>query len=678
METNLKKLLNSKIEYNLSETNYTIPIADESIRSNLQMYKKETIGSCLQRYNIDILNNYNKCINDLMCSESFFINPDPKVIYKPNKSGNPNDSKGYYIENQNYDELNRDLHDIKDIIEPSTKFITGGRGIGKTLTINILLIRNFDFLCKNKIIFTRCDIKKFQGLKLHERKHDGKEKFGIANYIDCQFLYILCEKLDLPFYQNILSILKNRTYRYLISKDYTIDEPKFKIVDITSQLEKYQALIRDYQKLHKNDEDDNYARQVLIKSRLLAPYEGSIRAYTNWINLSKEIQLILKNNNYKFWAIVDGIDNINRYDTNGKFQKEFDDILDTTIDFHLEKEGKSFVWFLLRNNTYQLLKSKIKALKPHRLIKEEDHYKFAIEKLNKEDVIKERNRVFKINSDYLKGIELPENINDLCHHFFQEEMIKKSHHIRNYIFNWINFLFWHALYHVKYKSPLFSENFYYSNLILNERLFLETSNSVLQNKQRSDILFNIFYYNTYITQKNPIIWHGWCATRIMQLIESFGDSGVKENKLVLKLSNLFLYNKKQVKLTCQNLMVYGFIRYNDDDDLSIKVTKEGKELINFIYSHLEIIYYCSLDTPLPSFCIKEHHISSHNNSPFIKDFAPNCLNSTRFFLNFLDFQHNKEMKRLNNPNLINIFKNPLDDSEISKSLCKKIKDLTAK
>lgn len=670
METKLKQLLNSNIEFKSSETNYTTPISEDSIRNNLQIDGKDVISTCLQRHNVKVLNDYDKCIKDLMCSESFFIKPGE--VYKPDKSGNSENSKGYYLENPNYDELNRELGDIKEIEHPYVKYITGGRGIGKTLTMNILLFRNFDFLCKNKIIFVRCDIKKFLNLKEIERTADGKEEFSIANYIDCQFLYILCEQLNLSFYQQIVtSVLNDKTYKYTESKDYTSDNIVYKNIIIVEQLKKYQNLIKDHQRLYNN----NYARQVIIKAKLLAPYSGSVRSYDNWVNLSKEIQNILKENGYKFWTIIDGIDNINRYDIDGKIQKDFNCMIKSAIDYLKDKEEKYFIWFLMRNNTYQILKQQIKTIGAHQLIKEDNRYKFKVEDLNKENIIKERDRVFIIKKEYLKNVELPNEIANLYQIFFQKELIKKSHHIRNYIFNWINFLFWHAIYHKKYKSSVFSENFYYSNLILNERLFLDTQNAVLQKKHHSDILFNIFYYdvNKFRGDKRKI-WHGWCATRIMQFVESFGNDGIKEKELVSKLVNLFSYDRKQVILTSQHLMVYGFIRYKDDDDLIIKVTNEGKELIDFIFSNLEILYYCALDAPLPNFLTKNRHITSHNNSYHIKDFAPNCVNSTTTFLTFLDFQHQEEMKRLKQKN-IEIFTNPLDDDKIARSLYNRIKKL---
>ena len=85
METNLKQLLNNNVEYNSFETNYTVPISDNSIRNNLLIYSKDNIGSCLRRHSTEIFNNYERSIKDLMCSESFFINSD--TIYKPVDSG---------------------------------------------------------------------------------------------------------------------------------------------------------------------------------------------------------------------------------------------------------------------------------------------------------------------------------------------------------------------------------------------------------------------------------------------------------------------------------------------------------------------------------------------------------------------------------------------------------------
>jgi hypothetical protein len=80
----------------------------------------------------------------------------------------------------------------------------------------------------------------------------------------------------------------------------------------------------------------------------------------------------------------------------------------------------------------------------------------------------------------------------------------------------------------------------------------------------------------------------------------------------------------------------------------IRSKKERRLSNSFLYDkrHIELLYYCALDTPLPDFYIKSGCITPHNNDANTKTFAENCIKTSTFFINFLFFQHDQEQKRL--------------------------------
>jgi len=663
MEKNNK--LNEHLEYidfNVSETEYEIPINDDEIRSNL--YRKiqkdnfeleaETLYECLENEDKEMLNKFEKCKADLVLSETFFIYKN--YDYPPKK---------YFVTNQNYFKLEFYLKGIAEIDRPNMKYILGGRGIGKTLTMNMLLVNNFDFLCKNKIIFVRCDAKKFLNIK--DAENENKDEFSISDYIDAQFLYILCEKInDIEFYKAIRLELQNEKYVHINSKEQTYDNLIKEDRNIATQLDRYYDYICTWKRqgLH-------YLRDLIIRDKVHSPQTDTSRAYNNWVNLSREIQRILKQRGYKFLKIIDGIDNIQKYDENG-MTKEYKLIINYSSNFEAREKGKSFLWFFMRKNTYYVYKQN-HQIKDENRAHHKDKIEFDLNVINKNEIINKRMNVFDVSKIYLNGLDVNYSIDDLT----KNDLIVYSRHIKDFIYNWVSFLFSHSLYK-KYNPTRFGRNFYYSNLLLNGCLFLDTQHIGNNERKDGNILFNIFYHNIdIINSNNNWLWHGWCATRILQLVK---QKEITENDLSSILTNLFRYNEEHIRIAFKTLMSYGFIRFCErDDKMMCEITESGKYLIDFFFSRLELLYYCALDTPLPKFCIKDKLITSHNNDKNTRTFAENCIRTATTFISFLNFQHEIEMERLKAKENVNcnvkIFENPLENLEIAERLCNRIDEL---
>ena len=71
------------------------------------------------------------------------------------------------------------------------------------------------------------------------------------------------------------------------------------------------------------------------------------------------------------------------------------------------------------------------------------------------------------------------------------------------------------------------------------------------------------------------------------------------------------------------------------DNPKIEITKKGKVCLDLIYSDIDILYHCSLDTPVPKLLIDHKFIQPHNNNMNKHNFAICCLKSSLSFIQYL-------------------------------------------
>lgn len=654
---------NIKIEHlqfrNSEGQKFNMPILNDLIRTNLLKRNKsktlsyETLVQYLESEDPKSFNIYRKYEKELLHSESLTIAEEKYV------------PESYFIETSNYENLDFHLKNLANIDNPNMKFIIGARGIGKTLSMNIALRRNFEYLCKNQILFARCDAKKYLRLKRFEV---NKNSFTISDYINIQFLYVICENLNIPFYKGLVEIFEseNVTYMYRNAKklisdsDNNNNKPEFR--SVASQLKKIHEDIL----FHLKYKGGHYGREMIMDPRVKNPAADS-RAYDNWISLSIKVQNYLRDHGYKILKILDGIDNVEKYDSNCKDNKDFKKLLKNAHSFESNEKRKSFLWFFMRSNTFRVYYSSpdIKNENERNQIFG-NQIVFDLIPNDKFMIIEKRQTLIEdsvisqipIDKDFISPQNIIYEIDGIS-----RKLIDHSRHIEDFLYNWLAFVFSQKVFH-KYTSKEFINGFYIDNLLLNGKFFLNTYDRKLLKRENGNIVFNIFFYDKDIHNTSNI-WHGWCTTRIMQYITNFGR--VKENEIIKVLHENFHYIEDQIKINLHALLIYGFVRYKEDEnspELVYEVTESGKYLLDFFFSNLEILYYCALDTPLPDDLVSEGKISSHSNDTLIKNFAKNCVNTSTTFINYLFFQHNAEIKRLKrNSNfdfLKRIFTNPFD------------------
>lgn len=669
----MKTEINNRIDEISSyvSRDYSIAIDDEDIKPKLiigsGMFASEDFLSYIQHNNIKKYNEFKKCREDLMLSESLRMIDLQDDAYYPNN---------YFVETQNFRDLCILLRKLTEIETPNNKYIIGARGIGKTFTMNMALRNTFDFLSNNKIIFIRCDANKYLDLK--KKEYEGRNLFSISDYINIQFINVLCEKLDHPFYRSILKELEEEdaTYKRQESKlpegelGYTTKEVK-----ITDELKSFQRPVIDAIINHK----ENYAREVIMKGRVVSQ-TGNNRSSNNWIQLSKRIQELLKDKGYNFLKIVDGVDNVSRYTLEGDVNPDFSLLINEASDFLIRENKKSFIWIFMRNNTLAKFRQKVFEKKKENLIKDiaSNKISFSFSPQDKSRIIDKRQSIFLNNysNEFIdKSLINPSDI-ILQENTFTSALISSGKHIEDYISNWLSFIYAHLAYR-KYPSIEFSRNYFVSNLLLNGAFFLNTKERGLLKRERGDIIFNIFYFDLD-NVKAKSKWHGWCGIRVLQLISNTGR--IAETQVHEILHDAFKYEMSIMIQSIKALLIYGFVRFNEEASnnngaLEIEITEAGRNVINFYFSNLDILYYCALDTPLPKTFLERKLVTAHNNDPSIKNYGENCNRTTITFLAYLCYTHRLEVENIENIEYRRYFLNPIEDGFLEYYLSKRYNSL---
>jgi len=330
----------------------------------------------------------------------------------------------------------------------------------------------------------------------------------------------------------------------------------------------------------------------------------------------------------------------------------------------------------MRNNTLARFRQKVFEKKKENLIKDIASNKiiFSFSPQDKSRIIDKRQSIFLNNysNEFIdKSLINPSDI-ILQENVFTSALINSGKHIEDYINNWLTFIYAHLAYR-KYPSIEFSKNYFVSNLLLNGAFFLNTKERGLLKRERGDIVHNIFYFDLD-NVKSKSIWHGWCGIRILQLISNTGR--IAETQVHKILYDTFKYELSIMIQSIKALLIYGFVRFNEEASnnngaLEIEITEAGRNIINFYFSNIDILYYCALDTPLPRVFFEKNLITAHNNDPSVRNYGENCNRTAITFLAYLCYTHRLEIEKIENIEYRRYFLNPIEDGFLEYYLSKR-------
>lgn len=562
------------------------------------------------------------------------------------------------------------------------KFIhLGNKGVGKTITQNCWLHENNEELEKNGIFWIRCDVHKIYKLweKLIVNPNSLIMPVTIEQYIKIQFLYVFAKYIDKSnlfkeIYKQILE--DDPVFVTRKSKNNEIDKEKVKIVkgikEVIASIQTEKSKTKHY----------SYA-MYLIEQALL---EKNIKrfAFDRWISLSDAIQRIILDKGYKILKILDGLDNVEFL--NSKGLKYYKIIVSDATDFvSSTPESGVFRFISMRPETFNdIRRNPSYSTDPEGF---DAHY-YTIEHRTPSlgNILEYRlisffNR-YNITSKSSTSCTLYVNIlknTYKIHDRFYESLEFFNNNIRLFLHSKLSLtlqvLFRYLQTNTNFSLKTFNNYhkvFFKRNLFLNGRLFLNTESSGLSNLKQGNSLYNIFYFDYHDIEINKVNceWRGLCSTRLMQLLRR--TNRTTKNRVITTLNNLFGYKKSYINKCFDRLITFGFITSYSDKKLRLvlyKMTDKGKIALDYIFSDLDILYYLSIDTPMPNQIVEKKFIKSHNNNVF--QFDPNknlpipsyypssSIISTISFVLFIHFKNIAELDKLSDEDK-KIFKDPFD------------------
>lgn len=578
---------------------------------------------------------------------------DPKKDYKPLQ---------YYIKSTIYTKIEEHFERVIEG-EYNVVFFSGPKSIGKTLSQNVYLKNNDKYLEDNKIFWVRCDCTKLISLlNSNDDEYLKSIDYNIIDYyFDIQFIYVLAKRIssNYEFFDKIEELLLGQSFSERTSKNPIEITQKDSI--IIDELYNLRSQILSHKKINKKGY--HYGREKLLKPRLTTVNQ-TYRAFDKYVNLSKAIQGILDSHGYKIIKIIDGVENHKRYDYKGNLSNVYQFVLNKILDFHVEtkkriRDGNNISTFIfMRQNTYWEYLIKYRKSK-HEAIYENNPTNVCID-LKEEDRQKIQNQIlekrfdFALQYDEIKNIKSIESIKELINMFnfdsedkFFIEFVKQDKHLGYLLRNKINLFMSTFFYKEKYNIEIQNIKRFLSenqsvNLMLNGKFNLQSfsykDDFPIENGK---MIFNIFYYD-HIKYSNNKTWQGLCVTRILQYC--IQNASKEREYIISEINNLFGYEKDLINIKISKLLFYSLLKY--DEEYNIEITKKGKAGLDLIYSNLDILYQCALDSPLPKDIIDLGFVIAHDNNLQVKNYSISCLKTVTTFISFLRYVDKIEKTKL--------------------------------
>lgn len=200
------------------------------------------------------------------------------------------------------------------------------------------------------------------------------------------------------------------------------------------------------------------------------------------------------------------------------------------------------------------------------------------------------------------------------------------------------------------------------NLLLDGRLFLNSKQSNINSIHQGIYINNIFYFDcdTY----NVINEHKWpslCSIRIIQTISNTANTS--ESLLKQTMAKYFDYDLDYIDSCLFNLLNCGIFETKCDPnfkEVHYKLTKKGEELLDFIFTDFDLLYFIALDTPLPTeYVLDEDYFLSHNNSIYSSDgstmptpsnYSEAAIKTAILFIRTILYNDKKEREKIDDNN----------------------------
>ncbi|MBP6810308.1 MAG: hypothetical protein KA138_02230 [Saprospiraceae bacterium] len=631
-------------------TEYMRPLEDPLINANLQVNNIQSVDEYLDYHNLKEAKRIFDKIEDTFRPSGM----NPHKPYEPNI---------YFKDNRVYSVI---LDQIKKIISEESKvrciLHIGNKGSGKTMSQNIFLYRNHDYLEENNVLWVRCDVHKLYYLW---RNHIDIDKLGdavaIRDYFHIQLVYVFAKyHTKSNLLNKIFQEIKESNASYEFQIDHVGYQHSIKRV--------YESIIKYHENiLRKESNNPQYDYSYAIEEIMIpAQKSDKKRSFKQWIDLSKAIQSFLYQKGYKLLLIIDGLDNINLSNASGL--KYYHEMLNKFANFISERPNNGqFHLASMRNRTKNELNTLIaETTNSREYLSQSEFINIEQEKYDMTllgSILEERlNYTFgKIKGS---GTQHSEFIKKLCDVIIKTDSNKSTddnyhENCRNYLnskMNILKFVYYRWLEdgeNPSYPIEEIYKRLYDQSLILNGRLYYNSEEKFFLTSDHGNYSFNIFHFQSREGRINLDFakWPGLFCTRILQFLNNEKLTNPTFEILNNYFSKHFKYPSESLEYYIEKLRDYGlvdsllaFSGRNERTQIVFKISSKGKFLLDKIYSSLEILYYYSLDTALPVKIIDKKYIDSHKLNSDKTEFHFNCIKNSLTFLKFLQLVEESERK----------------------------------
>lgn len=596
---------------------------------------------------------------------------DLKKTFKP-KGMNPN--KDYIATNFFID--NKIIVDLKNWIDNNVinegqfkvALQVGSKGSGKTLTQNVFFHRYENYLRENNVFWVRCDIQKLFDIWQVEKNAKIDKLLTIEEYLNLQLLYVFAKyHIANSMFNQFSQKLRLDGTRFEIRHDYEGRDRR--PVGAFDWILHVHGDIEQFEKRAGAETASYMIEEIVLNSR--TSYKK--RAFNQWIEFSKDLQLFLKTEGVKFLFVVDGIDNLN-LSTNRSLSL-YQQILDEYAKFtmHAPKDNYFFLTSL-RNRTFNELK--LRNTHSHYAIGRIGHDEIKQLHQEESDVILLGNAFKKriefafseidkaVTKSKIEDAEHLEAIRAICNIIADEELDTQTDaffhkNCRNYLYNKLNTL---KFVYYRWVSDRSRNNYpfedVYSRLkdqatILNGHLYLNSETKLSFNTDDGFYTVNLFYIpSQFHGNSSSQIWQGLCAIRILQYMMK----GYRKNPSIQEIKRYFekyfQYDQKLIDFQLERMREFGLIdseyyeSHSDEPTVVFNVSRKGNYVYSKTFNALEWLYYFSLDTPIPENTINSFGFSSHNLNHEETEYHYNCVRNAVLFIKFLLIVESEEIKQL--------------------------------
>lgn len=383
--------LNIEASLSVAPEDFIRPTENNEISRKLQLYSNGRYFDWISDY-LDYLQP--KEINFLKFFESNIPLTDSMNPHKPY------DLKEYFvteIENVELKHLSRLKEFLKSkdnnsisLRENEGILHIGEKGSGKTFSQNIWLHENNDILEENNIFWVRLDASKLIRLWDDSRVYNNPNLTTIEEYFLGQIVYVFCKHcfkeypLSSNLFVRILEDLKNsesneieetniktRAQADLLNNEFDIflySAHKLGFTKISVFLKDIERQIATYEEFYKGPskrvslEDRLHKDKSFLVDRVLKDsqkynsdrYKGS---KNNWMTIGRFLKNFAIKNGYSFLYIIDGLENINFYNSSRKnyLERIFSDLYNFPLN-RFNSDPNETVLISLRDTTYEALK----------------------------------------------------------------------------------------------------------------------------------------------------------------------------------------------------------------------------------------------------------------------------------------------------------------------------------